>query len=91
MTKRKAIAHPLPTTLDPTRAYRGIRGKIVDQVQHGFEEGTLFLHIRFTDKTELCWQITTRMTIEKADLADWKTGNLKQLKIFVRHEKDGCF
>jgi len=76
----------------PTRArvYRELRGKIVEQVEHRFEEGILFLHVRFTDNTELCWRITTAMTIEKADLADWKTGNLKQLKIFVRHEKDGC-
>ena len=88
MTKRKAIAHPLPTRLDPTRAYRGIRGKIVDQVQHGYEEGALYLQVRFTDKTELCWQISTRLTIEKADLADWKTGDFKQLKVFVRNESD---
>ena len=88
MTKRKGVAHDLAGRLDPTRAYRGIRGKIVDQVQHGFEEGVLFLQVRFTDKTELCWQITTRMTIEKAELADWKTGDFKQLKVFVRNESD---
>jgi len=57
-------------------------------VEHRFEEGILFLHILFTDKTELCWQITTRMTIEKADLADWKTGDFKHLKVFVRNESD---
>jgi len=88
MTKRKGVAHDLAGRLDPTRAYRGLRGKIVEQVEHEFEEGILFLHIRFTDKTELCRQITTRMTIEKADLADWKTGDFKQLKVFVRNESD---
>jgi len=88
MTKHKAIAHSLATRLDPTRAYRGLRGKIVEQVEHEFEEGILFLHIRFTDKTELCWQISTRLIIEKADLADWKTGDFKQLKVFVRNESD---
>ena len=88
MTKLKGVVHDLPGRFDPTRAYRGLRGKIVEQVEHEFEEGMLFLHIRFTDKTELCWQITTRMTIEKADLADWKTGDFKQLKVFVRNESD---
>jgi len=68
--------------------YRGLRGKIIEQVQHEFEEGILFLHVRFTDKTELCWQIAARMTIEKADLADWKTGDYKPLKVFVRDERD---
>jgi hypothetical protein len=28
------------------------------------------------------------MTIEKAELADWKTGDFKQLKVFVRNESD---
>ena len=90
MTKRKTFANSTITRPTRARVYRELRGKIVEQVEHRFEEGILFLHVRFTDNTELCWRITTAMTIEKADLADWKTGNLKQLKIFVRHEKDGC-
>jgi hypothetical protein len=90
MTKRKAFAGSLIIRPDRAQMYREVRGKIVDQVEHEFEEGILFLHVRFTDNTELCWRITTGVTIEKADLADWKTGNLKRLKIFVHHEKDEC-
>jgi len=91
MIKRKGVGRSLTPRLDRTRAYRGLRGKIVDQVQHEFEEGLLFVHVRFTDKTELCWQISARMTIEKADLADWKTGDCKQLKVFLRNERDRRF
>jgi hypothetical protein len=67
--------------------YRSLRGKVVDRVEHEFEEGLLYLHVRFTDKTELCWQIAARMTIARADLSDWATGNLQRLRVFVRDER----
>jgi len=67
--------------------YRNVRGKVVDQIEHEFEEGLLYLHIRFIDKTELCWRIASTMTIEKADLSDWKSGNLEPLAVFVRDKR----
>jgi hypothetical protein len=36
------------------RQYRGLRGKVIELVEHEFEEGTLYVHVRFTDRTELC-------------------------------------
>ncbi len=72
----------------PGRHYRGVQGKVVQWVEHSFEEGLLYIHVRFTDKTELTWRIATRMTIEESDLADWTSGDLKQLRVFVRHERD---
>jgi hypothetical protein len=51
--------------------YKGLRGKVVDRVEHGFEEGRLYLHVCFTDKTELCWRISSRLLIEESDLSDW--------------------
>jgi hypothetical protein len=70
------------------RWYRGLHGKVVDLVEHEFEEGLLYLHVRFTDKTELSWRIATQVTIEEADLADWTSGDFKKLKVFVRDERD---
>ncbi len=72
----------------PGRRYRGLHGKVVDWVEHKFEEGLLYLHVRFTDKTELCWRIATRMTIEEGDLSDWKSGDFEQLRVFVSNEWD---
>ena len=54
----------------------------------GREESELYIHVRFTDKTELWWRISTRMTIEEGDLGDWATGDFKQLGVFVRNERD---
>ena len=59
------------------------------EYSHKFEEGLLYIHVRFTDKTELCWRITTSMTIEEGDLADWTSGDFRQLRVFVRNERDG--
>ena len=72
----------------PGRRYRGLKGKVIDWVEHEFEEGLLYIHIRFSDKTELCWRITTRMIMEQGDLADWTSGDFKQLRVFVRNERD---
>ena len=77
-----------PPKFVPGRQYRGLHGKVVEWVEHRFEEHELYIHVRFTDKTELCWRIATRMTIEEGDLGDWTTGDFKQLRVFVRNERD---
>jgi len=46
----------------------------------------LYVRVRFTDKTELCWVLQTANVILEADLSDWKTGNFKQLKLFIEKE-----
>ena len=68
--------------------YPGLRGKIVDRVEHDFEDGVLFVHVYFTDHTELCWEISSRQTIVRADLEDWTTGDLHRLRTFVRNSSD---
>jgi hypothetical protein len=87
MTKR-TYASSLRHSRTLTEKYLGLRGKVVEKIEHEFEEGMLYLHVRFSDKTELCWRIASRMTIEQADLSDWRTGNFGQLKVFVRNERD---
>lgn len=87
MRKLSLRATPAPK-FKPGRRYRGIQGKVVDWVEHTFEEGLLYIQVRFTDKTELCWRITARTTIEEADLADWTSGDGKQMRVFIRKERD---
>ncbi len=77
-----------PPKFAPGRQYRGLQGKVVEWVEHRFEEGLLYIHVRFADKTELSWRIATRMTIEEADLGDWTSGDFKQLRVFVRNQRD---
>jgi len=82
------VSNLAPLQFVPGRQYRGVRGKVVDWVEHRFEEGLLYIHIRFVDKTELCWRVATHMMIEEGDLGDWKSGDFKRLRVFVRNQRD---
>ncbi len=48
----------------------------------------LYVRARFTDQTELCWVLRTAHVILEANLDDWKTGDFKQLAVFVQNESD---
>lgn len=48
----------------------------VNWADHAFEEGVLYVRIRFTDNTELCWRITSSTLLEETDLSDWKNRKL---------------
>jgi hypothetical protein len=88
MTKRKSSIKASVRQPAPGKQYPGLRGKIVDWAEHIFEEGMLYVRVRFTDNTELCWTIRTASVIQEADLSDWKTGDEKQLEVFVQCESD---
>jgi hypothetical protein len=88
MMKRKTRVKLSPAEVMRGRQYPGVQGKIVDYADHKFEEGYLYIRVRFTDKTELCWRITTSTLLEEADLSDWKGGNFRQLKVFAQDERD---
>lgn len=82
MAKRKSeVQKPVPG-----KQYPGVRGKIVDWAEHVFEEGMLYVSVRFTDQTELCWVLQTAHVILEVNLGDWKTGNFKQLTVYVQNE-----
>jgi hypothetical protein len=86
VTNPKSTARHRVGTIVPGKQYPGVRGKVVDWAEHTFEEGgLLFIRVRFTDKTELCWTVNTGIVIEEADLSDWKTGHLK---LFVEGESN---
>jgi hypothetical protein len=86
MAKHKSSAKS--ETPRPDKRYPGLRGKVVAWAEHLFEEGMLYVRVRFTDQTELCWVLQTAHVILEADLTDWKTGNGKQLAVFVQNESD---
>ncbi|MFZ1006110.1 MAG: hypothetical protein WAN65_04705 [Candidatus Sulfotelmatobacter sp.] len=68
------------------KQYPEAHGKVVDWVEHRFEEGILFIDIQFIDKTALCWSIGSAAVIKEAHLSDWKTGDQKLLKRFVQKD-----
>jgi len=78
-----------PKPLAHGKQYPGAQGKVVDWVEHKFEQGILFIDIQFVDKTAVSWSICSAIMIKEAHLADWKTGDLKLLKRFVQNKSDG--
>jgi hypothetical protein len=87
MTKRKSRVKLAPRYAMHGKQYPGVRGKVVDWVEHAFEDEVLYLHVRFADNTELCWRIGTSLVIEEADMSDWKSGDFRELGVFVRNER----
>jgi hypothetical protein len=88
MAKRKSAAKSEVQKPAPGKQYPGVKGKIVEWAEHVFEEGMLYVRVRFTDQTELCWVLQTAHVILEADLGDWKSGDFKQLAVFVQNESD---
>ena len=86
MRKKKAAKTQDRDLLTPGKQYRSVHGKIVDWAEHVFEEGMLYVRVRFTDETELCWTLQTAHVLMEADLSDWKTGDCKQLKLYAKNE-----
>lgn len=68
------------------RQYPGIRGKVVDWVEHKFDEGTLYIHVRFRDRTELTYTLGCRLVIEEAVLGDLATGNYRTIREYVSNK-----
>jgi len=87
MTKRKKPTAG-PSRATQGRQYPGIKGKVVDFADHAFEEGLLYIRVRFTDKTELCWRVSSSTLVEEAGLSDWKTGDFRQICVFVEAERN---
>ena len=70
------------------RRYREVRGKIVDWVSHTFEDGSLYVSIRFRDKTDFSLQFSAKILTDSIDLSDVSTGNFKMIREYYRMEDE---
>jgi len=87
MKRRTSEKLPRARERERGKQYPGVRGKVVDFIEHQFEEGMLFIHVRFTDKTEVSFTLGCRLYIKEADLSDISTGDYKLLKEYVAYEE----
>jgi len=69
---------------DRGREFPGLKGKVVHYVDTAFEEDNLYIHVRFVDRTELCFRLSSRLVIHEADLSDWKTGDAVTKRTYVQ-------
>jgi hypothetical protein len=87
--RKKKPAQPKQRDLPrPGKQYPGVHGKTVDWAEHVFEEGMMYVRVRFTDKTELCWTLQAAHVLRESDLSEWTTGDYKQLKVYAENEID---
>src|SRR5882762_3653039 len=71
------------------RRYREVHGKILDWVSHSLvEDGSLYVSIRFMDKTEFSLQFSAKILTDSIDLSDVSTGNFKMIREYSRMEDE---
>lgn len=68
--------------------YREIHGKVVDWVRHSFEDDSLFVSIRFMDKTEFSLQFSPKIRTDSIDLSNMSTGNFKMIREYYRNNDE---
>jgi len=66
------------------RRHREIHGKIVDWVTHSFNDGSLYVSIRFIDKTDFSLQFSPTILTDSIDLSDMSTGNFKMIREYYK-------
>jgi hypothetical protein len=74
-----------PKVRERGRQYPSVKGKVVDWIEHKFEEGRLYIHVRFQDKTEVTFTLGSRLQIIEADLSDISTGDFKPIREYIRY------
>lgn len=69
------------------RRYVEVHGKIVDFINHGIEDGTLYFTVRFQDKTNFSVRYWCDMRCIGVELGDLSTGNLQIIRAYKRDHK----
>ena len=70
------------------KRFKEIRGKRVDWIDHNYEEGRLYIGIRFMDKTYFSLQFSTRIVTDGIDFSDVKTGDSKIIREYYRRRDE---
>ncbi len=70
------------------KRYPEIRGKVVDWASHYVEEGSLYVNIRFKDKTEFSISFSPEIVTDTVDLSDMKTGDTEIIREYYRRRDD---
>jgi len=66
------------------RRYPELHGKVVDFINNSIEDGTIYVSVRFTDKTEFSLRYAGTLFIAGADLCDVKTGDFDIIREYMK-------
>jgi hypothetical protein len=70
------------------KRYKEIRGKRVDWISHCYEEGLLYVDIRFTDGTYFNLQFSPSIVTEGIEFSDMSSGDIEIIKVYYRRRND---
>jgi len=87
--EREILARKIKQRHDRLRnRYREIHKKVVDWVSDSVEEGSVYVCIRFMDKTEFSLQFSPQILTDNIDLSDMSTGNFKMIREYYRRQDE---
>lgn len=70
------------------KRYREIHGKVIDWVSHNFEQGSLYVNIRFKDKTDFSLRFSPKILTDGIDLSDISTGDFDMIREYYRRRDE---
>src|SRR5947209_5685230 len=66
------------------KRYKEIRGKKVDWIQHTYEEGSLYVGVRFMDGTYFSLDFSPQIVTNEVLLSDMSTGDEEIIRTYYR-------
>ena len=66
------------------KRYPEVHGKVLDFITHSVNDGTLYVSVRFKDKTNFSLRYACGMFVVGADISDMKTGNLQMIREYMK-------
>ena len=70
------------------KRYKEIRGKKVDWIEHTYEEGSLYVGLRFMDGTYFSLDFSPQIVTDGIEFSDMSTGDEEILKVYYRRRDD---
>jgi len=66
------------------KRYPEVHGKVVDFINHSVEDGTLYVSVRFKDKTDFSVRYSCGMFVVGADISDMGAGDLEIIREYMK-------
>jgi hypothetical protein len=70
------------------KRYKEIRGKRVDWISHNYEEGLLYVGIRFTDGTYFSLHFSPSIVTDGIEFSDMSSGDDEIIKVYYRRRDE---
>lgn len=86
--ERRVLAKKIKSREQERRKkYREIHGKVVDWISHSIEDNSLYVNVRFKDKTQFSLRFIPQIATHYIDLCDVSTGDFKPLReYYIRRD-----